>query len=291
MIKLIIISAQIRTGSTFLWHLFKISNEVTAYFEPDLLNLFDFMRYLPRPRNRLHHYHVDSYWNEYAGLRDLPKIHAGMANELENRHCLGAYHKAPNFKIYLDYLIKKAPQTPLFQVNRCNFRLLWIKHNFPSSVIVHLWRNPHDQWASMILGIRPEYITNEMKINERNLKTIFPILAKTKHIYQFFFLHHRLSRIYGETYSDLSICYDKLKSEKIKHFSQLFRNCGIRRITPEMAASLFVNGQRKGYDVATNEWFMEHEAFCNDLWEQEYGNSNVAETIKNQIDLRNQVQP
>ena len=61
---LVFLSAQIRTYLTFMCHLFRTTEKFTAYIEPDLPDLFEFMKLLSVPHDRLHHHHVKSYWDE-----------------------------------------------------------------------------------------------------------------------------------------------------------------------------------------------------------------------------------
>ncbi len=116
-------------------HLFRKTNEFTTYYEPDLPDLFEFMKLLPVPLDLLHHYHVKSYWDEYEKLEQLLILHFAMAAEIGKKFCLADNDKAPAFNRYLDYLLEGAAKIPMFQFNRCEFRLLWLgcMRNFSKS--------------------------------------------------------------------------------------------------------------------------------------------------------------
>lgn len=229
----VFLTAQIRTGSTFMWHLFQITEDFTAYYEPDLPDLFEFMKLLPVPLDRLHHYHVKSYWDEYEKIEQLPRLHSAMAKEIGQKFCLAPGDNAPAFKQYLDYLANSAAKKPMLEFNRSEFRLSWLQSQFPDSIIIHLWRNPRDQWASMLLGARPQYIVEELNKKIPYLSKVFPVLSAVKTLYRFHYLYHKLSKIAGQAHSAMSICYDDLKQDPHKNIESIFKLCSIRKMTIE----------------------------------------------------------
>ena len=285
--RIVFLSAQIRTGSTFMWHLFKTTGEYTTYFEPDLPNLFEFMKLLPLPLERLHHYHVNSYWDEYRTLEMLPELHSAIVDEIKTRICLSRDDCAFAFKRYLDYLIKSAKKTPMLQFNRSEFRLLWLRSQYPDSTIVHLWRNPRDQWASMLLGTRPQYIFEEFNNKILYLRKVFPVLSSAKNLYQVHYLYHKLSKIAGKAHSTLSLCYDSLIQDPHRNFNLLFELCQIKQITAKEGADLLVYNQRKSTDIQEKRWYQEQESYCEKIWEERYGGLDLAGTITGQIQLAN----
>jgi hypothetical protein len=48
----------------------------------------------------------------------------------------------PRMKRYISILIERAPGRPILQFNHVDFRLSWLRQNFPHAKIVHLYRHP-----------------------------------------------------------------------------------------------------------------------------------------------------
>ena len=143
----VFITARFRSGSTLLWNLFRHTNRCTAFYEPlNERRWFD-----PSQRGTTTdatHKGVDDYWREYDGLEELGRYYN---EEWTSR---GLYMDAgswnPARAAYVRLLVQRAPQRPVLQFNRIDFRLPWFRRMFPSASLIHLYRHPRDQWCSSL---------------------------------------------------------------------------------------------------------------------------------------------
>jgi len=210
----IFINARFRSGSTLLWNFFHQIPEAHAYYEPLHEQLPELITRNIAPQVR--HFNVESYFNEYPEIADLTRHHRpefGLLNLYleKNNHM-------PDLKNYLNYLINYPDKTkvPVFQFNRIDFRLPWIRHNFPGAILIHLFRSPRDQWISTISDNSHEIDINidsdayRIATWSRDLCQQFPFLATPfiDHAYQRFYYLWKLSFLAGKRFSDLSIAYE-----------------------------------------------------------------------------------
>ena len=129
MTKSIFISGRFRSGTTILWNIFRLSGLVRTYYEPLHDNLIDYINAeaCADPTHR----GVKEYFREYRdimdGLKVLHKPTFGVS-----RLCLGSKESFPELKEYLDFLASAAVGTiPLFKFVRADFRLPWLRSNYP----------------------------------------------------------------------------------------------------------------------------------------------------------------
>lgn len=216
----IFITARYRTGSTFLWNLFDQTEGVTAYYEP----LHERRWFSPTHRGDLvdeTHRAVTSYWQAYEGLEDLDSVFS--ENWSKGRFYMDAESEDAGLESYIGALNSRASGRPVLQFNRVDFRLAWLRARFPRARIVHLHRNPRDQWMSM-LGTE-SLCTKNTRLDEfaihdryflrgwgRDLSQQFPFLklAKRDTPYALHYLIWRLSHSCGMAFADLSFSYEAL---------------------------------------------------------------------------------
>lgn len=275
----VIITARFRTGSTLLWNLFRNIPGITAYYEP-----FNERRWFdPESRgDRLDATHrgVSDYWREYARLGDLASLYR---EEWTYRHLfMGENFWNPQMKRYIEVLIEKAAGRPVLQFNRVDFRLPWIKHNFPRAKVIHLYRNPRDQWCSSLMDLHcvsRDATIEEFRAHDKfylmnwatDLKYHFPFLdEKTiSHPYELFYYIWKLSYLFGIKYADHSIRLEALVENLEAQLVELFRVVNIengdigdlKRLVTKVDVG-------KWREYADDEWFKNYESGCEEvLWD------------------------
>lgn len=212
----IFITARFRTGSTLLWNIFRQIPGVVAFYEPLHEQLPQLIECNPPPQPT--HDFVDTYFNEYPPAAELAQHHRpefGLC-----RLHLEAGKAYPQLKSYIQYLLDSVggDKTPVLQFNRVDFRLSWLRANFPQARLIHLYRAPRDQWLSAITG-DPNYQDEDTESDPylqttwaRDLYQQFPFLAGPfiRHPYQQHYYLWKLSYLAGRRLADLSIAYEEL---------------------------------------------------------------------------------
>jgi hypothetical protein len=272
----IIITARFRSGSTLLWNLFRNTDAVTAYYEP-----FNERRWFdPAARgDRIDSTHrgVSEYWREYDGLAELANYYH---EEWTYRNLFMDEHVwNPAMKRFIEVLIEKAPGRPVLQFNRIDFRLPWIKHNFPRAKIVHLYRNPRDQWCSSLMEpkcVPADATMSEFRAHDKfyltrwaaDLKYQFPFLDERtiSHPYELFYYIWKLSYLFGVKYADHSLQFEELVEKPDAKLIELFRVLDIQNIDLEKLKALVTKVDiGKWQDYANDAWFKRHESACEEV--------------------------
>jgi hypothetical protein len=267
----IFITARFRSGSTLLWNIFRSVPQFTAYYEP-LINEFPSQR----GRARQHkvdptHWGVKDYHSEYSnipGLDDAFRIEWATKNLY-----MGSHFYDPVLEKYLRLLIENAKDRPVLQFNRVDFRLPWLRAKFPKAFILHLYRNPRDQWISMIKN--DCYIPKEFdwdktdlypEINAfylwdwwRDLHHQMPFLKLEylEHPYQLHYLIWRASYIFGKNYSDLSIKYEDILESFEDVAEKMFSSVGLQiNVADHLSSSLQPRKRHSDWAYyASGDWF------------------------------------
>lgn len=270
----VFITARFRSGSTFLWQLFKNIDGIVCNYEP--LNEAAWML---QDRNNATvdntHIGVDDYRTEYEGMEDLAQyFDKGWA--FHNLY-MDETHHAPNLEHYLAELIARAKGRAVLQFNRVDFRLPWLRAHFPQAKILHLYRHPREQWMSIVDKgehlapndrIEPGRITSVDGFYTlewaRDLRTVFPFLEPDgKHPYELHYFLWRLSYSFGQAYSDISICYEDLIADFDSVARTMFEAVGVRHADMARLAQLNHGKPKIRWpEYAEAAWFNEMEAKC-----------------------------
>jgi len=274
----VFITARFRTGSTLLWNIFRHVDGRVAYYEPlNERRWFD-----PASRgSRVDRTHrgVDDYWREYEGLADLGQIYREAWVDRGLVLDEGAWQ--PGLRAFFARLIDHAaPGRAVLQCNRIDFRLPWIRRQFPGATIVHLYRHPRDQWCSSL--VKPSEVPKTVTMAAfephdhfylgrwaRDLQRHFPFLGELRNEspYRVFYLIWRLSHLTGVTYAHHSLSYEALGRSPQTAIAGLLAHTGDVADADRLAE--LVSGARFGgwTHWADDAWFKSHESACESILE------------------------
>lgn len=251
MSNLVFVTGDFCSGSTLLFTLFRKSEEYYCLYEPLHEKLPEYLRWRLQPSE--HHFFVDNYFDEYRGFRAVSALHRGDWG-LRN-FSLGPDDRDDALYRYLSYLtgaaFGRAPQV-LLKENRFAFRSGWLRAAFPQAKIVHIWRDPEEQWKS-IVSRGQTYVGREdigqsaVNFNGFNVATWcddlqrrFPELRtdRSQTGYERFSKLWALSKNEGQRYADVSVNYRALVKDFPVVFEQVRACVGLR--TPAAALQQYV---------------------------------------------------
>ena len=269
------VTARFRSGSTLLWNIFRHTPGVTAFYEP-LNERAWFLGGADADATDPTHLNAERYGAEYAGLEDL----AGWFDPgwTERNLYMDAQSCDLRLSSYLAELIRRAPERPVLQCNRLDFRLPWLRRVFPQADILHLYRNPREQWLSVqrhSSGVPPSrrlvpedaedyFYTLEWA---RDLRRVFPCVdpAQHDHAYAVHYLLWRLSYLFGATHADLSIAYEDLMADCAGTLRAVFERFAIAggKVAEDIYAGLLKPPEPERWPAyADAAWFDAIEADC-----------------------------
>ena len=292
--NMLFITGRFRSGSTLLWNIFHNIQSCYAYYEPchDLLLTHIKHNSLPPPS----HVGVNSYWDEYLPILDelevFHRIEFGV-----NRLFLEENSKFEDLARYIHFLISSTNnKLPVLQFNRMDFRLPWLRKQFPEAKILHLFRNPRDQWFSMVRDLPRECCMDPFLNTDYELMTwscslgvVFPFLfsSHVKTSYHRHYLLWRLSKLMGEHLGDFSIDFEQdILAKPAKTIERMITFAEIENVDIDKLASLVVKPGTGGWQhFETKEWFEFAERECDALLErlgffQNFGGMPLSEIIK-----------
>lgn len=284
----VFISARFRSGSTFLWQLFKHVQGVTCYYEPLNEAKWFLLDRTTAPLDQTH-IGVDDYRAEYDGMEDLAQWFDPD----------WAYHRLymdetchdPKLERYIAELITRAKGRAILQFNRVDFRLPWLRAHFPEARILHLYRHPREQWMS-ILG-KGARIGLDFSIDSdpgqsldgfytlewaRDLRHVFPFLEpEGRHPYELHYLLWRLSYSFGQAYSDKSVCYEDMILDFENTVNDICKAIGLSNVDIARLAKLNHGKQALRWpQYADDAWYKNLEMKCDRELEAYFsGNSRV----------------
>ncbi len=266
----VFITARFRSGSTMLWNLLRNTPGVTAYYEP-------LHATLSRPSEQWPgvdptHDDVQEYWSEYRHIPGLADLYTQPWHR-RNLY-LDRLSWQPELARYIQTLIDAADGVPVLQFNRVDFRLEWLRHTFPDAHVIHLFRNPRDQWLSVLrdpASFGPHDANDDFAAHDlyfmnewvEDLSTQFPLLDwdDVEHPYEMFYRLWKLSYVWGKSYSHLSLSYEQLLTEPRGTIGRLFDQLGWdQQVAAQIAHLVHAKGIGKWRRYADADWFAAHES-------------------------------
>ncbi|MCD0458887.1 sulfotransferase [Roseiconus lacunae] len=269
----IFVTGRFRSGSTLLWNLFRDIAGLTAYYEPlNERRWFD-----PRARGEhtdRSHLAVEDYWREYEGLESLCSVFPSRLNEVAISLADDAI--AAELYAYIARLIAFAPKRALLQFNRMDFRLGWLAANFPSGKLVHLVRNPRDQWISILHGdnftTSNQHLSSFKEVDHfyllrwgKELALTLPFLREQEieHPYQLHYYIWRLSLAEAERHSHRILSFEELVRTPEKVLPELTEWCDVEIADWEnLYQKIKPVSIGKSAEYADSSWFKRHEERC-----------------------------
>jgi hypothetical protein len=267
---IIFISSRFRSGSTVLWNMFRQDPKHTAYYEP-----FNERKWFDQSQRGKKvdatHLGVKDYSSEFNNMEDLDRLYD---QSWINRHLhMDKSSWDPKMKEYICQLVERANGRPVLQFNRVDFRLPWLRHNFPNAKFLHLYRNPRDQWLSFLTDkklMSKDTVLDTYKdafyLNSwcDDLSQYFPFLSakSTPHPYQRFYYLWKLSYLYGIRYSDLSISFEDLVLSKEQTTESIIKSLSLKTDAKSMHRVVETPQLNRWTSYADNEWFNQFEDEC-----------------------------
>lgn len=270
----VFISGRFRSGSTLLWNLFRNAGAFTAYYEP-----FNERRWFDPATRGDHtdrtHRGVSDYWREYEGLERLADCY--RQGWIDHNLLMEPGDWDPAMRRYVELLLRHARRRPALQFNRADFRLAWLRREFPGATIVHIYRHPRDQWCSSLLG-DVDRVPRDVTMTgfgpydrfylaswARDLQGHFPFLDErfTDRPYQVFYYLWKLSYLFGRRDSDLSVSFEDLVADPRTWIGRLFEAVGTPEVDVDRLTALVDRPPiGKWTRFADDGWFREQESEC-----------------------------
>jgi hypothetical protein len=267
------ITARFRTGSTMIWNIFRQLPDVVALYEPLHGQL---PGYISHPNLvRKEHLYVKSYFDEYQSIKDCVEHH--RTDFSDHRLYLEEGDDYPELKEYIQVLLNSVSpgKTCVIKFNRIDFRLPWIKKNFPDAKIMHLSRNPRTQWYSTIARYEGN-IDTSLEFDDffvttfaRDLYRQFPFLSGpyTTHIYQRFYYLWKLSLLAGQRLSGISLTYENFLQEPEHYLHNILDFANLDTRENFLTCKNFIDSKpKRSWTKMTDEsQYEEIETRCNAL--------------------------
>ena len=178
---------------------------------------------------------------------------------------------------YLSTLVELAgTRQPVLQFNRVDFRLPWLRARFPEAVLIHLYRDPREEWLSAVQDLPREQWDDphaadayESLLWACSLAPELPCLLgpTVTHPYQRHYLLWRLSYLMGRRCADLSVSFERELQDRPRHtVSQLLDlvRPGSSRRVDEIAALVKRRRATRADRYRSAEWFASVERACDE---------------------------
>jgi hypothetical protein len=275
--KMLFITGRFRSGSTLLWNIFRNIPHCCSYYEPchDLLPTHIRHKSPITPG----HVGVISYWDEYLpiseGLEAFHRPDFGI-----NHLYLEEDNTYADLDKYIRFLVSSTKgKLPVLQFNRVDFRLPWLRQHFSEAKIIHLFRNPREQWFSMVRDLPNERRKDPYENTNYELMTwscslclTFPFLfgSHIKTSYHRHYLLWKLSKLVGERLSDLSIDFDdSMIVRPVETIRKILDLAEITDADVDKLVNLVVAPEKGRWrQLESGDWFESAEKECDALLDQ-----------------------
>ena len=284
--KGLFVVGRFRSGSTAVWNVLRHVPGVTTYYEPCHDSLLEHLRAhtLADPS----HIGVHEYWDEYVPIMErLPEYYRRYF--ATQRLCLSEDADHPELEHYLRFLISSAPEGNIaaLKLNRMDLRLPWLRRRFPDTPILYIYRNPRDNWVSMVRCQSDREVDSpwlnsgyDLVVWSANLAPFLPLLGSDKITtsYERHYLIWRVCVELGKLHADCVLSFDDdLQRHPEAGLGKLLGLIGMdQRLTDELRPLVVEKKDgawRKYHDDA---WFSDIEIRCDSYLRQ----MGIAEKIR-----------
>ncbi|WP_223789711.1 sulfotransferase [Marinicella meishanensis] len=210
----IFITGRFRSGTSFLWQIFDQLEGCCTWYEPLHPQLLTAIEYTPPKAD---HVGLADYWTAY---RQNPGFRLHYSSDFATRDLyLEGKHKYRTLAAYIKHLMAQSGgDTPVLQFNRVDLRLGWLKANFPQARIIHIERDPIQEYLSQRKHIDAQqrdqadyWDAYELMPWCHALRETFPfLLSETYGSHAFYRVYalHRLSQLVAQVHADVTINLD-----------------------------------------------------------------------------------
>jgi len=211
----VFIVGRFRSGTTALWNILRHSDEAFAMYEPLHDTLATHLDHPAAPDAT--HRGVADYFHELRQHREqvLSLYRMGFG---ATRLALAAKDSYPELKTYLTALINLAGEKiPVLKCVRLDFRLAWLRKQFPHAKIIYIVRDPREQWISMAAKDNADLkVPRWLSVYQgstfaANLMFYLPEImgGDGQHSYERAYYLWRISQVIGQKYADLYVDFDR----------------------------------------------------------------------------------
>ncbi len=228
----IFVCGRFRAGTSFLWQLFDRLPGFCAWYEPLHPQL---PAHVDHVKPKADHVGIDDYWRSYKKHPAFTKhfspdfAHNGLWLESDSQY--------PELKAYIDDLIDASgDQRAVLQFNRMDFRLPWLKTQFPEATLIHIRRNPLQLWHSQRKHLPMSEKDNPSATDAYELMQwsvalshLFPFLAKRNHVHAFYrcYLIQRMSDWMADHHADVCLTLEQDVFESQAFAQKLAQGLGV----------------------------------------------------------------
>lgn len=239
--KMVIVSGWFRTGTTYLFSVFRtLDKKFISYYEPLHPLLFLGVLSDTSTSHQLSHDLANNYFEEYKSM-DYKRLRLRYLERFEvHSSLLYSFEDTLPLFDYSNFIIKNTNLTkiPVFQFNRISFLLDYFHIFYPDALVISIIRNPRDIFASIVehynrvydtfpfeaefpsLGLPPSLLPGpedndwEVLSTFKNLLKVFGIKATQKFsFYGKVYVINRVAELFAYAFSDNVISYDHLTHE------------------------------------------------------------------------------
>ncbi len=270
--KGLFVVGRFRSGSTAIWNIIRHIPGMTGYYEPCHDSLLEHIGL--RTAADTSHVGVNEYWREYETiLEQLPEYYRKeFATE---QLCLSEKAEHTPLKAYIRFLLSSAPegQAVFLKFNRMDLRLPWLRANFPSVPVLYIYRNPRDQWVSMMRNqgatdIDDPFLNTgyDLVIWSANLAPHVPLLgsAEIASSYERHYLIWRICHELSRIYATCTVSFDdEVQKNPEAGIRKVLDTLGADRGLTEKLLPLVVKKELGAWQNYHSEaWFAQIEARC-----------------------------